>query len=60
MFELENMVTFPKADVGSLFYKRKLTVYNLTAMISKKQGHCAIWTESISSLAGNDKASAFI
>ena len=37
MFELENMITFPKADVDSLFYKRKLTVYNLTAMISKNK-----------------------
>ncbi len=60
VFDLENVITLPKADVGSFFYKRKLTLYNLTAMTSSKQGYCAIWTECVSGRAGNDIASAFI
>ena len=60
VFDLENVITLPKAEVGSFFYKRKLTLYNLTAMSSSKQGYCAIWTECVSGRAGNDIASAFI
>ena len=60
VFDLENVITLLKADVGSFFYKRKLTLYNLTAMTSSKQGYCAIWTECVSGRAGNDIASAFI
>ena len=60
VFDLENVITLPKADVGSFFYKRKLTLNNLTAMTSSKQGYCAIWTECMSGRAGNDIASAFI
>ena len=59
VFDLENVITFPKAEVGSFFYKRKLTLYNLTAMTSSKQGYCANWTECVSGRAGNDIASAF-
>ena len=46
--------------MGSFFYKRKLTLYNLTVMTLSKQGYCAIWMECISRRAGNDIASAFI
>ena len=60
VFDLENEITLPKADVVSFFYKRKLTLYNLTAMISSKQGYCAIWTKCMSGQAGNDIASAFM
>ena len=60
VFDLENVITLPKADAGSFFYKRKLTLYNLTAMTSSKQGYCATWTECMSGRAGNDTASAFI
>ena len=60
VFDLENVITLPKAEVGSFFYKRKLTLYNFTAMTSAKQGYCALWTECISGRAGNDIPSAFI
>ena len=59
-YDLENVITLPKAEVGSFFYKRKLTLYNLTAMTSTKQGYCSIWTEVMSGRNGNDIASAFI
>ena len=59
IFDLENVVTLPKADVSSFFYKRKLTVYNLTA-VCKGKGYCAIWSEVLAGRAGNDIASGFI
>ena len=54
VFDLENVITLPKVEVGSFFYKRKLTMYNLTTMTSSKIGYCAIWTDAISGRAGND------
>ena len=60
VFDLENEITRPKADVVSFFYKRKLTLYNLTAMTFSKQGYCAIWTKRMSGQARNDIASAFM
>ena len=30
-FDLENIITLLRIDVGWFFYKRKLTMYNLTA-----------------------------
>ena len=60
VFDLENLITLPKADIGSYCYKRKLTLYNLTPMTSSKQGYCAIWTECMSGRAGNGIASAFM
>ena len=57
IYDLENVITLPKAEVGIFFYKRKLTVYNLTAQTSSKQGYCSIWHELQS---GNDIASSFI
>ena len=60
-FDLENVITCPKAETSCFFYKRKLNVYNLTAHVSKtKQGYCAIWSENTSGRAGNDIASAVI
>ena len=60
VFDLENVITLPKANIGSFSYKRKLTLYNLTTMISSKQGYCATWTEFMSGRAGNDIGSTFI
>ena len=60
VFDLENVITLPKAEVGSFFYKRKLTMYNLITITSKKQGYCTIWIEAMSGRSGNDIASAFI
>ena len=42
------------------FCKRQLTMYNLPAITSEKQGYCTIWTEAMSGRAGNGIASAFI
>ena len=37
VFHHENVITLPKADVGCFFYKRKLTLYNLTAHTVKNK-----------------------
>ena len=58
--DLENVITLPRAEVGSFSYKRKLIMYNLTAITSEKQGYCIIWTEAMSGRARNNIASAFI
>ena len=60
-FDLQNVISCPKADISSFFYKRKLNVYNLTAHHTKtKQGFCAVWNEVHSGRSGNDIASAVI
>ena len=59
LFDLEKVVTLPKADISCFFSKRKLTVYNLTAICNKK-GYCVMWSEVIAGKAGNDIASGFI
>ena len=60
VFDLENVINLPKAEISSFFYKRKLNLYNLTAITTTKQGYCSIWTELTSGRKGNDIASAFI
>ena len=58
-FDLENVVTLPKANVSSFYYKRKLSLFNLAAHCSmNKQGYCAKWTENMASRGGNEISSA--
>jgi hypothetical protein len=60
LFDMQNVILTPHAEISSLFYLRKLTVYNLTAYYSvTKKVYCAIWNETIGGRAGNDIASAF-
>lgn len=60
-FDLENVITCPQAEISSLFYYSKLSLYNLTAHLQTKTSktvYCAIWPETISGRTGNDIASA--
>lgn len=60
-FDLENVLTIPKTNVGSAFYKRKLNVYNMTAhlkMTTHTKIYCGLWHEGIVGRSGNDMASA--
>lgn len=62
-FDLQNVITCPRAEISCFFYKRKLNVYNETAVASicgKKQAICAIWTETTSGREGNDIASSVV
>lgn len=58
-FDLQNVLSCPKAEVSSFYYLSKLSVYNLTAHFSKtRQVYCAVWPENLMGRKGNDIASA--
>ncbi|GBN48489.1 hypothetical protein AVEN_238656-1 [Araneus ventricosus] len=60
LFDLQNVIPTPHVNISSLFYPRKLNVYNLTAYYTPtKQVFCALWSANLSGRAGNDIASAF-
>lgn len=60
LFDLQNVILTPNAEISSLFYLRKLNVYNLTAYYTvTKKVYCALWNESCAGRSGNDIASAF-
>ena len=60
-FDLQNVISLPRANISSFFYRRKLAVYNLTAHCStNKRGYCAIWNEGMSGRSGNDIASSVV
>jgi len=60
-FDLENVISLPRANIKSFFFRRKLSVFNLTAHCSvNKQAYCAIWHEGLRGRSGNDLASALI
>lgn len=60
-FDLENVLSCPRAEIGSFYYKSKFNVYNLTAILSStKQVYCAIWHEMMMGRSGNDIASALV
>ena len=58
-FDLQNVLTCPRANVSSFFYRRKLNVYNLTAHCSlDKKAYNAIWPECTAGRGANEIASA--
>lgn len=60
-FDLQNVISCPRAKISSFFYKRKLNMYNFTAHFSQtKKGYCALWTEAMSGRGGSDVASALM
>jgi hypothetical protein len=60
-FDLQNVITVPRANVSNMFYKRKLNVYNLTGHLSlSRKGYCVVWHESLSGRSGNDIACALM
>ena len=60
-FDLQNVLSCPRANVSNFFYKRKLSMYHLTAHCSiDTRGYGAVWCETTSGRSGNDLASALI
>lgn len=60
-FDLENVISLPRANVSKLFYKRKLNTFNLTAHCSiDKAAYNAIWTENVAGRGANEIASAIV
>ena len=46
-FDLQNVLSCPKAEISNFYYKSKFSVYNLTAHLSTtKQVYYALWDES--------------
>jgi hypothetical protein len=59
-FDLENVITCPRTEIGTFFYLQKINLYNLTAHLSSSNTvYCAIWTEVVQGRTGNCLASAF-
>ena len=60
-FDLENVICLPRANIKSFFFRRKLSVYNLTAHCSvDNRAYCAVWCEGSRNRCGNDIASALV
>ncbi|GBO42384.1 hypothetical protein AVEN_179983-1 [Araneus ventricosus] len=60
LFDLQIVIPTPHVNFSSLFYMRKLNVYNLTACYTPtKHVYSALWSENLSGRAGNDIARAF-
>ena len=60
-FDLENVLSCPRANISNFFYKRKLSVYHLTPHCSiDKRGYGAVWCETKSGRSANDLASTLI
>lgn len=58
-FDLENVLSCPKAEGSNFFYKSKFSTYNMTSHLStNKKVYCAIWSENNAERSGNDIASA--
>lgn len=65
-FDLQSIFSLPKGFSSTFYYKRKLTVFNMTATVCMKSKeepnitYCAIWSEVHSGRSGNDIASSVI
>lgn len=60
-FDLQNIISCPRAEISCFFYLSKLNLYNLTAHLSTdKKVYCALWNETFAGKSGNDVASALI
>jgi len=60
-FDLQNVILLPRANVSNFYYKRKLSVYNLTghlATSTSSDAFCCLWHEGLSGRAGNDIGSS--
>ena len=58
-FNLENVISLPKAATSNFFYKQKLNLYNLNAHVwATGQAYYAVWPETLSGRSGTDIASA--
>ncbi|XP_076107556.1 uncharacterized protein LOC143075857 [Mytilus galloprovincialis] len=60
-FDMENVITCPRANISNFFYKRKLNVFNLTGHFSlNKCAYNAIWPEHIAGRGANEISSALL
>lgn len=58
-FDLQNVLQCPRSNIGNFYYKRKSSVYNLTAHCSRnKTAYNALWGEHIAGRRASEIASA--
>jgi len=61
VFDLQQVMICPKLSVGSSYYLRKLSVYNLTVLqLNDMQGYCYTWNESEGKRGANEIATAVV
>lgn len=60
-YDMQNVFSLPRGYASNYYYKRKLSVFNLTGICNlNKITYCAIWNEAFSGRKGNDIASALV
>jgi len=60
-FDLQKVLTAPRGESSSFYYKRKFATYNLTVYdIGKKSGYCFMWNESEAKRGANEIATCLI
>ncbi|KAJ8043559.1 hypothetical protein HOLleu_10703 [Holothuria leucospilota] len=60
-FDLQAVLQTPFTDVGLLYYKRKLSVYNFTIYEQDtRKGYCYLWPESEGKRGANEIASCLL
>lgn len=65
-FDLQSTFNLPEGFSSVFYYKRKLSVYNMTATVCSQKAddksvtYCAVWSEGICGRSGNDIASAIV
>jgi hypothetical protein len=53
-FDLQQVLSTPKLDVSSLFYKRKLSTYDLTVYnLADSSAQCYMWHEGVAGRGSN-------
>lgn len=58
VFDLEEVLPCPSSNESCLYYKRKLSTYNLTVFDYRNgQGHCYVWPETEALRGSNEIAS---
>ena len=57
-FDLEQVLLCPKLNVSSRYYKKKLSVYNLTTYnLDDRSVNCYLWHEGVGGRASSETAS---
>ena len=57
-FDLEKVLNMPKSESSSMYYKRKVSLYNFTVYnLATKEESCNVWNETIGKRGANDISS---
>jgi hypothetical protein len=53
-FDLQSLLQVPSGQTNMLYYKRKLTLYNLTVYDGSQNGYCFLWPETDGKRGSNE------